>query len=82
MERYGGGAIMICDYDPVWAAAFELERTCLHGVLGAEKAEQCAQCHGEHHGASFSIVNRQSFLLAGSKNPDKFDHSLIGFEMG
>jgi GrpB-like predicted nucleotidyltransferase (UPF0157 family) len=35
MERYGGGAIMVCDYDPVWAATFEHERTCLHGVLGA-----------------------------------------------
>ena len=35
MERYGGGAIMVCDYDPVWAAMFEHERTCLHGVLGA-----------------------------------------------
>lgn len=53
----------------------------LHGVLGSEKAEQCATCHGEHHGASFAIVNRQSFLLAGSKNPEKFDHEMIGFEM-
>jgi GrpB-like predicted nucleotidyltransferase (UPF0157 family) len=35
MERYGGGSIMVCDYDPVWAAMFEPERTCLHGVLGA-----------------------------------------------
>src|SRR5437879_13365790 len=35
MEHYGGGAIMVCDYDPVWAATFEHERTCLHGALGA-----------------------------------------------
>jgi GrpB-like predicted nucleotidyltransferase (UPF0157 family) len=35
MERYGGGSIIVCDYDPVWAATFEHERTCLHGVLGA-----------------------------------------------
>ena len=35
MERYGGGAIIVCDYDPMWAATFEHERTCLHGVLGA-----------------------------------------------
>ena len=35
MERYGGGAIIVCDYAPVWAATFAHERTCLHGVLGA-----------------------------------------------
>ena len=35
MERYGGGAIMVCDYDLGWAATFAHERTCLHGVLGA-----------------------------------------------
>lgn len=35
MERYGGGAIVVCDYDPGWAATFEQERTRLHGVLGA-----------------------------------------------
>jgi GrpB-like predicted nucleotidyltransferase (UPF0157 family) len=34
MERYGGGSIVVCDYDPVWAAMFEHECTRLHGVLG------------------------------------------------
>jgi GrpB-like predicted nucleotidyltransferase (UPF0157 family) len=35
MERYGGGAIMVCDYDPAWVVMFEHERTRLHGALGA-----------------------------------------------
>jgi GrpB-like predicted nucleotidyltransferase (UPF0157 family) len=35
MERYGGGSIIVCDYDPGWATTFEHERTCLHGALGA-----------------------------------------------
>ena len=35
MERYGGGSILVCDYDPVWPVMFEHERTCLHDVLGA-----------------------------------------------
>jgi GrpB-like predicted nucleotidyltransferase (UPF0157 family) len=36
MERYGGGSILVCDYDPVWPVMFEHERTCLHDVLGAQ----------------------------------------------
>lgn len=35
MERYGGGSIVVCDYDPEWAAMFEHESARLHGVLGA-----------------------------------------------
>jgi GrpB-like predicted nucleotidyltransferase (UPF0157 family) len=35
MERYGGGSILVCDYDPMWAALFEHECTRLHDVLGA-----------------------------------------------
>jgi len=35
MEHYGGGAIVVCDYDPAWSATFAHERTRLHGVLGA-----------------------------------------------
>lgn len=53
----------------------------LHGSIAREEMERCAVCHGEHHGTSFAIVNRQSFLLAGAKNPEKFDHQQVGFEM-
>lgn len=35
MERYGGGSIVVCDYDPAWPAMFEHERTRLRGVLGS-----------------------------------------------
>jgi GrpB-like predicted nucleotidyltransferase (UPF0157 family) len=34
-ERYGGGSIVIYDYDPTWPAMFEQERTRLRGVLGS-----------------------------------------------
>lgn len=51
----------------------------LHGVLGG-RAERCALCHSEHLGAGFSLVNRQSFALAGASQ-EKFDHNLIGFRM-
>jgi GrpB-like predicted nucleotidyltransferase (UPF0157 family) len=33
-ERYGGGAIVVQDYDPQWPALFEEERTRLQQVLG------------------------------------------------
>jgi GrpB-like predicted nucleotidyltransferase (UPF0157 family) len=34
MERYGGGAIAVSDYDPVWPEMFEQERANLQSVLG------------------------------------------------
>ena len=34
MERYGGGSIVVCDYDPTWVALFERERRQLSNVLG------------------------------------------------
>ena len=33
MERYGGGSIVVSDYDPAWSAMFEHERTSLHAAL-------------------------------------------------
>jgi GrpB-like predicted nucleotidyltransferase (UPF0157 family) len=33
MERYGGGSIVISDYDPTWSAIFEQERASLHTAL-------------------------------------------------
>ena len=34
MERYGGGSIVVSDYNPAWSANFEQERTSLHTALG------------------------------------------------
>jgi GrpB-like predicted nucleotidyltransferase (UPF0157 family) len=35
MERYGGGAIVVTDYDPAWPAMFERERAKLETALGS-----------------------------------------------
>lgn len=56
-------------------------RTGLHGSQLKAITERCATCHSEHHGASFAIVNDQSFALAGAKSRADFDHALIGWEM-
>jgi Cytochrome c7 and related cytochrome c len=53
----------------------------LHGLLGKDRGAQCGACHSEHHGADFAMVNRQSFALAGIKDPAQFDHALVGFAM-
>jgi GrpB-like predicted nucleotidyltransferase (UPF0157 family) len=34
MKQYGGGSIVVSDYDPSWPAAFEQERMSLHTALG------------------------------------------------
>ena len=34
MERYGGGSIVISDYNPAWSVIFEQERTSLQTALG------------------------------------------------
>jgi GrpB-like predicted nucleotidyltransferase (UPF0157 family) len=34
-ERYGGGKIVVCDYDPRWPAMFENERARLQSILGS-----------------------------------------------
>lgn len=34
MERYGGGLIVVTDYNPAWPAMFEQERTKLATALG------------------------------------------------
>jgi hypothetical protein len=52
----------------------------LHGTLGP-RAEQCGLCHGEHHGTATALVHRQSFALAGVRDPEAFDHALVGFIM-
>lgn len=53
----------------------------LHGSVETTKAQQCAICHSEHHGAGFKLVNRQSFAQAGVPRPGEFDHQKIGFEL-
>ena len=35
MERYGGGPIIVTDYDPAWPAMFEQERAKLDTALGS-----------------------------------------------
>lgn len=35
MERYGGGAISVVDYDPAWPEMFEQERANLKSMLGS-----------------------------------------------
>ncbi len=34
-ERYGGGRIVVCDFDPAWAAMFEQEQRRLRTALGS-----------------------------------------------
>ena len=34
MERYGGGSIVVSDYDPTWPVAFERERAALADAFG------------------------------------------------
>ncbi len=53
----------------------------LHGRLGEERARRCAECHSEHHGGEFQLVNRRSFAVAGLQGPEGFDHAFVGFEM-
>ena len=50
----------------------------LHGSLEQDAQKACGLCHSEHHGASFAMVNRQSFALAGVADPDRFDHAQVG----
>jgi GrpB-like predicted nucleotidyltransferase (UPF0157 family) len=35
LERYGGGAISVVDYDPAWPEMFEQERANLKSMLGS-----------------------------------------------
>ena len=53
----------------------------LHGRIDGALAQRCAHCHSEHHGETFSIVNRASFARAGVRDPREFDHRLVGWLM-
>lgn len=55
--------------------------TGLHGTLGSA-GRRCAECHSDHNGESFALVGRHSFARAGVPDPERFDHALVGFEMG
>lgn len=55
--------------------------TGLHGTFEGILPQQCALCHGEHHGADFRLVNKRSFAIAGVPDVDAFDHEMIGFAM-
>jgi len=51
------------------------------GLHGTVESGKCAQCHSEHHGEPFAMVNRLSFARAGVSDPGAFDHDLVGFAM-
>ncbi|MFO1053121.1 MAG: hypothetical protein U1F36_12985 [Planctomycetota bacterium] len=53
----------------------------LHGTLGAQRSSACGECHSEHHGTDFAVVNRASFAAAGVPDPKHFDHELVGYRM-
>jgi hypothetical protein len=64
----------------------------LHGTLASASVSQsgaalvtdpnaCGRCHGEHHGASFTLVHARSFVLAGVPDVLAFDHARIGWPM-
>lgn len=73
-----GEACLEC-HQPV-AEHIELDQG-LHGRLAGVEADRCGTCHSEHHGASFSMVNAQTFARAGVADVMKFDHGMVGFEM-
>ena len=62
-------------------AAQIAERRGLHGSLDQDAAGNCSTCHGEHHGEQFQLVNRLAFAQAGVRDPQQFDHNLVGFAM-
>jgi hypothetical protein len=53
----------------------------LHGILDRTEVARCATCHSDHHGEGFALVGLQSFMRAGIRTPDAFDHSLVGYVM-
>jgi len=57
------------------------EKRGLHGTLEKALAQNCASCHGEHHGETFQVVNAKSFSFAGVPDRDAFDHLKIGYEL-
>lgn len=55
--------------------------TGLHGFLSGTEVSRCSNCHSEHNGPGFPMVNAQSFRMAGVHDVQEFDHEMIGFEM-
>ncbi|MBL8856974.1 MAG: hypothetical protein JNL28_00500 [Planctomycetes bacterium] len=53
----------------------------VHGIPNKALADNCAACHGDHHGANFALVNDRAFRGIGAKSKAEFDHNAIGFEM-
>ena len=53
----------------------------LHGTLEEGFVARCAQCHSEHHGTAFALVNAMSFKKAGFADREAFDHGFVGFQM-
>jgi hypothetical protein len=57
------------------------DRKGLHGHLDAVVADRCANCHSEHHGETFEIVNDKSFRGTGATTEREFKHDQIGWHM-
>ena len=53
----------------------------LHGALEDAQAQACGICHSEHHGATFQLVNAQSFIMASARSPEEFDHAFVGVDL-
>ena len=47
-----------------------------HGLMKASLANDCAQCHSEHHGHDFPITNGRSFELAGVTSSERVHDGL------
>ena len=47
-----------------------------HGALWSEGHDECEECHGEHYGEDFLLVNDRSWRLA---SPDGFQHEHVPF---
>lgn len=53
----------------------------VHGRHVRDRLDECARCHREHAGASFSPTNERSFLLAGIADWKHFDHAGLDFQL-
>lgn len=50
-----------------------------HG--GLESGDDCARCHGEHHGAALEPYDTRAFALAGHGSRDSYHHEGLDFRL-
>lgn len=61
------------------AIASQIERGAgYHGAKAREGQHDCVQCHSEHHGADFPLVNVASWE---GRDPARFDHEHVAFRL-